>query len=111
MEFARRMNQLYPDVLTVIGTVEGFPALEDVLETLKHADVKRVVLKPFMVVAGDHACNDMAGEEDDSWKSVMEKNGIKVVAVKKGLRENDRFAEIFVKHLDDAALDSGIHLK
>lgn len=110
MEFATRMCQLYPDVLTVIGTVEGFPALADVVKTLKHAGVKKVVLKPFMVVAGDHAMNDMAGDEPDSWKSVLEKNGIRVTAVKKGLGENDRIADIFVNHLADAASDAEIHI-
>ena len=110
MEFAARMRQLYPDLLTVIGTVEGFPALDDVLATLKEKGVKKVVLKPFMVVAGDHAMNDMAGDEPDSWKSVLEKNGIEVIAVKKGLGENDRIADIFVEHLADAASDAGINL-
>ncbi|BCO10240.1 cobalt chelatase [Desulfolithobacter dissulfuricans] len=111
LELADRMRQLYPDVLTLIGNVEGFPALEDVLDSLRHAGVKKVVLKPFMVVAGDHAMNDMAGDEEDSWKSVLEKNNIQVIAVKKGLGENDKFADIFVQHLVDAASDAGIHLK
>lgn len=111
LELADRMRQLYPDVLTLIGNVEGFPALEDVLDSLRHAGVKKVVLKPFMVVAGDHAMNDMAGDEEDSWKSVLEKNNIQVIAVKKGLGENDKFADIFVQHLVDAASDAGIQLK
>ncbi len=65
------MEQLgYKNVF--IGTVEGEPedtACEAVIEKLKNAGYKKVILRPLMVVAGDHANNDMAGEDDDSWKS------------------------------------------
>ncbi len=111
LELADRMRQLYPEVVTAIGNVEGFPALEDVMDTLKLYGVKKVVLKPCMVVAGDHAMNDMAGPEADSWKSVLEKNGFEVVVVKRGLGEQDAFADIFVNHAADAAKDAGIVLK
>jgi sirohydrochlorin cobaltochelatase len=111
LELADRMRELYPDVLTVIGNVEGFPALQEVLDTLKEHGVKKVVLKPCMVVAGDHAMNDMAGPEEDSWKSIMEKNGLEVVTVRQGLGELDAFADIFVQHAVDAAHDAGIVLK
>jgi len=111
LELAAKMRKIYPDVVTTIGNVEGYPAIEDVIETLKLYKVKRVVLKPFMVVAGDHSINDMAGSEDDSWKSVLEKNGFEVVVVTEGLGENDNFADIFVDHASDAAMDAGITLK
>lgn len=111
LELADRMRQLYPEVVTAIGNVEGFPALEDVMDTLKLYGVNKVVLKPCMVVAGDHAMNDMAGPEADSWKSVLEKNGFEVVVVKRGLGEQDAFADIFVNHAADAAKDAGIVLK
>jgi len=61
-----------------IGTVEGEPeetACEAVLEAVADAGYKKVVLRPFMVVAGDHANNDMAGDDDDSWKSMFEASG------------------------------------
>lgn len=61
-----------------IGTVEGEPeetSCEAVLERVKEAGYKKVVLRPLMVVAGDHANNDMAGEEEDSWKSIFEASG------------------------------------
>jgi len=64
-----------------------------------------------MVVAGDHSINDMAGDEKDSWKSILVKNGFEVVAVTKGLGENDNFCNIFVNHAVDAAKDAGIELK
>jgi|GEM_PF-4493119 len=100
-----------PAVVTTIGTVEGFPGIKDVMETLKLYGVKKVVLKPFMVVAGDHSMNDMAGDKDDSWKSILVKNGFEVITVIEGLGENDEFANIFVNHAVDAAQDVDIDLK
>ncbi len=61
-----------------IGTVEGEPeetACEAVIEAVKAAGYKKVILRPLMVVAGDHANNDMAGDDDDSWKSMFEASG------------------------------------
>ena len=61
-----------------IGTVEGEPedtACEAVIEKVKEAGYKKVILRPLMVVAGDHANNDMAGDDDDSWKSQFEASG------------------------------------
>ncbi len=113
LELADRMRALYPDVVTLIGNVEGFPALEDVLDKLKLFGVKKVLLKPCMIVAGDHAMNDMAGTdpEEESWKTVLEKNGFEVTAVERGLGEIDAFAELFVRNAGEAAADSGITLK
>ena len=64
-----------------------------------------------MIVAGDHSINDMAGDEEGSWKSILVKNGFEVVTVAKGLGENDDFCTIFVNHAVDAAKDAGIELK
>lgn len=111
LELASKMRRIYPDVVTAIGTVEGYPAIEDVIETLRLYGVNKVILKPFMVVAGDHSINDMASDEDDSWKSILEKNGFEVIAVTKGLGENDNFANIFVNHAAEAAKDAGITIK
>ena len=111
IEFQQVMRKMYPDVKIFIGTVEGFPSLDDVLTGLKHMKVKKVVLKPFMVVAGDHANNDMAGDEDDSWKSQIKKLGIRVVPVLHGLGEKPGWAKIYVSHIKDVAKDNGIDLK
>ena len=111
LEFASKMRKIYPDVVTAIGNVEGYPGIEEVMETLKLYGIKKVILKPFMVVAGDHSINDMAGNEEDSWKSILMKNGFEVVTVAKGLGENDNFANIFVNHAVDAAEEAGIDLK
>jgi len=111
LQFEHEMNEAYPDVLTVIGTVEGYPAFSQVLETLQHAGIKKVVIRAFMIVAGDHATNDMAGPEEDSWKSMLTKEGIEVVPYLHGMGENDKIADIFVQHAADAAKDAGIVLQ
>ncbi|BER91511.1 sirohydrochlorin cobaltochelatase [Atrimonas thermophila] len=80
-----------------LGTVEGFPSFEDVVTKLEAQKVKKVVLAPFMLVAGDHALNDLAGEHSDSWKVQLKQRGFLVSTVLKGLGEYDAFARIFVE--------------
>ncbi len=87
-----------------IGTVEATPSLDDVLEQVKAGDYKRVVLQPLMIVAGDHANNDMAGDEEDSWKSVFEAEGYEVECILTGLGELPAIQDIFVAHAQ-AAID------
>ncbi len=111
-ETQKEFRKEYPDVQTFIGTVEGYPSLEDVVVALKkHAKSKKILLKPFMIVAGDHANNDMAGDEPDSWKNVLKKAGFTVYPDITGLGSNNDFAEIFVEHIKDVAKDNGIKLK
>lgn len=110
-EVQQKMRKAYPDVATFVGVVEGHPSLDDFQSHLKYADTKKVILKPFMIVAGDHATNDMAGEEDDSWKSMLNADGYDVEAVMEGLGSNDKFAQLFVDHIADAAKERGILLK
>jgi len=110
-ETQKKMRAMYPDVITLIGVVEGSPSLDDLLRPLKHTKTQKVMLKPFMIVAGDHAKNDMAGPEEDSWKTILTKEGYEVNAVLKGLGSNDAFAKIFVEHIADAAKQKGLHLK
>jgi sirohydrochlorin cobaltochelatase len=86
-----------------IGTVEASPSLDDVLEEIKNTGgITRVVVSPLMIVAGDHANNDMAGDEPDSWKSVMEAQGYEVIPVLKGLGEYAGIQKIFVRHAGEA---------
>ena len=77
-QMQNQMNALgYDNVF--IGTVEGEPedtACEAVIEKIQEAGYKKVILRPLMVVAGDHANNDMAGDDDDSWKSQFEASGV-----------------------------------
>jgi len=111
LELAATMRKMHQGVVTVVGNVEGYPAIEDVIETLHLYGIKKVVLKPFMVVAGDHTLNDMASDEEDSWKSILTKNGFEVICIPKGLGENKKFANIFVSNIGDAAKDAGIKLQ
>lgn len=110
LQFADTMKRLNPQVKTYIATVEGFPTLDHVIAQLKAAKVEKVLLKPFMTVAGDHAQNDMAGNEADSWKSILTREGFAVTPVLQGLGEMDSFADVFVHHLADLASDNGIQL-
>ena len=88
-----------------VGTVEAAPSLDDVLAKVKEGNYKRVVLEPLMVVAGDHANNDMAGDEDGSWKTAFENEGYEVVCLLRGLGENEAIRQIYVDHAQ-AAIDS-----
>lgn len=81
-----------------IGTVEAEPSLDDVLELVKASDAKSVVLLPLMIVAGDHANNDMAGDEEDSWKTAFENEGFEVECVLKGLGQYSGVQQILVDH-------------
>lgn len=85
-----------------IGTVEATPSIDDIVADLKEGSYTRVVLEPLMVVAGDHANNDMAGDEDDSWKSILEGEGYEVECVLKGLGEFESVQDIYVAHVNDA---------
>ena len=109
-EFQQVMRKMYPGTKIFVGTVEGFPSLDDLISGLVHAKVKKVLLKPFMIVAGDHARNDMAGDDKDSWKNVISSKGIQVITSLHGLGENPEIVRIFIQHIKDAAEDSGIEL-
>ena len=82
-----------------VGTVEGFPEIDDIKAMLIKKKIKKVYLMPFMSVAGDHARNDMAGDEEDSWKSVLTAAGIECVPILKGTAEYDEIIAIWVDHL------------
>lgn len=82
----------------LVGTVEGFPDLKAVMTKLRVTDCKKIVLMPFMIVAGDHAKNDMAGE-GDSWKAELEDAGYEVRVVVKGLGEIPGIRRIFLEHI------------
>ncbi|MGM9579608.1 MAG: sirohydrochlorin cobaltochelatase [Anaerovibrio sp.] len=92
-----------------IETVEGWPSLETILPKLKEKKIKKVTIMPFMMVAGDHANNDMAGSEEDSHKSILEKEGIKVETYIHGLGENEAVRNVFVERANAAwdALEAG----
>ena len=85
-----------------VGTVEGFPALDYVQKRLRAHNIRKVWLAPFMIVAGDHAQNDLAGEEEDSWKSILTAEGYEVEIVLRGLGTIPGIGELFISHCQDA---------
>ena len=87
-----------------VGTVEAEPALEDVLEKIQAGDYKKVILEPLMIVAGDHANNDMAGDEEGAWKKAFEDAGYEVECLIRGLGENEGIRNLLVEHAQ-AAID------
>ena len=88
-----------------IGTVEAAPTLDDVIAAVKEGGYKRVVLEPLMIVAGDHANNDMAGDEEGTWKNAFEAEGFEVECILRGLGELPAIQELFVQYAQ-AAIDS-----
>ena len=98
--YAALMFQLQlKDPNIYVGTVEGYPEVDLIKELMLKNKVKKAYLMPFMSVAGDHAKNDMASDEDDSWKSIFTKTGIECVPILKGTAEFDVFVDIWVDHL------------
>lgn len=85
-----------------VGTVEAYPSMETLKRLLKEGGYKRLILTPFMIVAGDHAKNDMSGEDEDSWRSQFERAGYEVECVLKGLGEYRGVRELFLKHIRQA---------
>jgi sirohydrochlorin cobaltochelatase len=85
-----------------IGLVEGEPSLGSVMKRLAESKVKEVTLMPFMIVAGDHAHNDMASDEADSWKTTLTKAGIKSQIYLHGIGENEQIRKIYVEHAQNA---------
>jgi len=98
--YAALMFQLQlKDPNIFVGTVEGYPEVDLIQKLLLKRKIKKAYLVPFMSVAGDHAKNDMAGDGEDSWKSILTRAGIASVPVLKGTAEFDRFVDIWVAHI------------
>ncbi|MCD4677381.1 MAG: sirohydrochlorin cobaltochelatase [Desulfobacula sp.] len=112
VELQQLMAETYPEVKTFIGSVEGYPGLEDVKKSLGHytPKIEKILLKPLMIVAGDHATNGMASDEEDSWKTVLSNAGFDVEIMLQGLGSNNQFADLYIDHIKDAAKTSGIGL-
>ena len=89
LEFSALDKNIY------LACVEGLPDFESIFETIKVKKIKKAWLMPFMITAGDHAVNDLAGSGPDSWKSRLEAAGIKCEPVLKGLGEYESIAKVF----------------
>lgn len=79
-----------------LAAVEGVPAFADIKDELRKKGIDKAWLMPFMIVAGDHACNDLAGEAEDSWKSQLEAAGIECRVIMRGLGEYPAVASLFI---------------
>ena len=88
-----------------VTTVEGYPNFENVIGRVKRKNIREVTLAPLMVVAGDHARNDMASDDKESLKSMLEAEGIKVNVYMKGLGENEKFNKLYINRIDDLIND------
>lgn len=93
------------DPLVYVATVEGANGFDAVLPQIKQTGVKTCHLAPLMVVAGDHANNDLAGDEDDSWASLIRKEGMTPVPHLVGLGQNPAVRAVYLRHTKDAKDD------
>ncbi len=88
-----------------LATVEGANSFERILKEVKASGAKRVWLQPFMIVAGDHAINDLAGPEEDSWASVIKAHGMTPLPNLKGLGQIKGVRDVFLSHSKNAVID------
>lgn len=93
------LRQAYPNVF--LGTIEGYPSLPEVKADLSRQDFHSVTIMPLMNIAGDHAINDLASDEPDSWKSELQAN-YSVSADLTGLLEINKIIDIYIQHLQQA---------
>jgi sirohydrochlorin cobaltochelatase len=91
-----------------VGAVEGFPTIEQVIANVTAYGAKKVVQYPFMIVAGDHANNDMAGDEEDSWTTLFTQAGFEVENRLVGLAQNESIVNIILTHLDATIQEAGL---
>lgn len=83
-----------------IATVDGKVTIKDVIEKMKGKGFKKILLKPFMIVAGDHAKNDMSSDDEDSWKTILKNEGYEVTSVLKGMGEYEFIRKMFMDKLE-----------
>lgn len=82
-----------------VGTVEAFPDIDDIKARLRECGAKRVILKPFLTVAGEHALNDICGSGENSWFSVLKNEGYEVTCESRGLGEYEEVRAVFAEHI------------
>ncbi len=91
-----------------VGTVEAYPGVEVVAEEVRLYNPHKIILLPLMIVAGDHACHDMAGDGADSWKSIFKGAGYEVSCILQGLGEVQAIRDIFLEHIRAAMAKSQV---
>lgn len=85
-----------------VGTVEGFPSVDYILKRLELKKISKVYIMPFMIVAGEHVLNDLAGASADSWKSVLNKNGFETEVIFKSLGDFEEIGNLFLNSAKSA---------
>ena len=83
-----------------IATVEGKVTIKDIVEKMKGKGFRNILLKPLMIVAGDHAKNDMSSDDEDSWKTILKNEGYEVTSVLKGMGEYEFIRKMFMDKLE-----------
>jgi len=84
-----------------IGTIRGYPNIEEAIDKLKSNNIKKVHLVPFMLTVGKHIIEDMAGDDNKSWKNILKNNGFGVKVNLQGLGENSYIQDKFTRHAYD----------
>ena len=97
------LSRNHPGLRVIIGVVEGIMGPEYVLERLRSEGIEKVLLKPLMLVAGEHAHSDLCGDEPDSWRAIFEKAGVEVECDLTGLGENPDWVDIYVQNIKQTA--------
>lgn len=110
-DLMRIMQEMYPETGIYVCCASGSPDPDYVLDLLQKKQVPRVLLKPLMIVAGDHARKDMAGEGQDSLQSRLESAGIACRSIFRGLGEEQAIADKLMRHIRDAAAEQGLELQ
>lgn len=85
-----------------VATLGEYPSIYDIIPKLKEDNIKKIILMPYMLVFGGHGKKDIAGDREDSCKSLLEKEGFKVSLYMHGMGENENYQEIYVQHIKDA---------
>lgn len=109
-EMLGTLRAAYPATPVYIGLVEGYPGADDIVATLRNDGVRNVLVKPFMITAGDHAHHDIDNDDSESWRGRLEAAGCSVSSVMEGLGSNDAFAGLFAQRILETAEEHGIDL-
>jgi sirohydrochlorin cobaltochelatase len=102
LDFAQLIRSRYPQQNVFLGTIEGKPSREEVLEALKKSSATTVILRPFLFVAGEHVANDILGDDPESWKSELKKMSYRVDGINQGLGYQKGIVNIYLDHLAQA---------
>lgn len=103
LAFERLLRANYPNQNVFLGTVEGSPTRQETLEAVKKSSAATIILRPFLFVAGEHAANDILGDNPESWKSeLLKQKAYRIEGITQGLGYQDGIVAIYLAHLSQA---------